>query len=92
MMGYGGIYKQAIIGKAPAHQFFNCTSNPSCELDRILNATISACDSLHGRTDEVVSRSDLCKLHFNLSSIVGLPYSCAAETKASLGLGFGNKR
>jgi tannase len=92
MMGYRGIYKQAIIRKALTQQFFNSTSNPSCELDRILNATIPVCDSLDGRTDGVGSRSDFCKFHFNLSSIVGLPYSCAAETNASLGLGFGNKR
>lgn len=63
----------------------------SCELDKILNATISACDGLDGRTDGVVLRSDLCKLNFNLSSIIGLPYSCAAETSTSLGVGFGNK-
>jgi len=65
---------------------------PSCELDKILNATIAACDNLDGRSDGVVSRSDLCKLNFNLISIIGLTYSCAAETSTSLGLEFGNKK
>lgn len=51
---------------------------PQCELDKILNLTIAACDPLDGRTDGVVSRSDLCKLKFDLKSIVGKPYSCAA--------------
>lgn len=51
---------------------------PSCELDKIAELTIAACDPLDGRTDGVVSRSDLCKLHFNLTSIVGTPYSCEA--------------
>lgn len=65
---------------------------PSCEFDKIVNATIEACDPLDGRTDGVISRSDLCKLHFNVSSLVGLPYSCAASSSSSLGFGFGNKK
>lgn len=64
---------------------------PSCELDKILNSTIAACDPLDGKTDGVVSRSDLCKLNFNLNSTIGMAYSCAATTSTSLGLGFGNK-
>ena len=52
---------------------------PSCELDKILNITIAACDGLDGREDGIVSRSDLCKLHFDLDSTVGEPYSCAAS-------------
>lgn len=51
----------------------------SCELNRILNETIAFCDPLDGKTDGVVSRSDLCKLHFNVNSTIGLPYSCAAS-------------
>ncbi|CAM1507973.1 Fc.00g048210.m01.CDS01 [Cosmosporella sp. VM-42] len=61
---------------------------PPCELDKIVNATISACDPLDGRTDGVVSRTDLCKLHFNLSSIIGEPYYCAKQNNTSLGFGF----
>ncbi|KAI1380957.1 tannase [Hypoxylon crocopeplum] len=64
---------------------------PPCELEKIVNATIAACDPLDGRTDGVVSRTDLCMLNFNLSSIVGEPYYCAAENSTSLGFGF-NKR
>ncbi|CAJ2513844.1 Uu.00g019630.m01.CDS01 [Anthostomella pinea] len=51
---------------------------PPCELDEIVNQTIAACDPLDGKTDGVVSRSDLCKLHFNLNSTIGKPYSCPA--------------
>ncbi|KAI1619992.1 Tannase/feruloyl esterase [Exophiala viscosa] len=59
--------------------------NP-CALDVIVNATISACDPLDGRTDGVVSRTDLCKLNFNLSSIIGTAYYCEG-TSASSGAG-----
>ncbi|KAI5927233.1 Tannase/feruloyl esterase [Camillea tinctor] len=60
---------------------------PSCELDKIANMTIAACDVLDGKADGVVSRSDLCKLQFNVSSTIGTPYSCAASS----GNGFGSK-
>lgn len=53
---------------------------PSCELDKILNLTIAACDGLDGREDGVASRSDLCKLHFDLESTVGEAYSCEASS------------
>lgn len=65
---------------------------PPCELDAIVNATISACDPLDGRTDGVVSRTDLCKLHFNLTDIVGTPYYCAATSSSSLGFGFSKRQ
>ncbi|OTA85788.1 hypothetical protein M434DRAFT_82510 [Hypoxylon sp. CO27-5] len=64
---------------------------PPCELSKIVNATIAACDPLDGRTDGVVSRTDLCMLNFNLSSIIGESYYCAAQNSTSLGFGF-NKR
>lgn len=51
---------------------------PPCEMEKIMNATIEACDSLDGLVDGVVARNDLCKLHFNLSSIVGETYICTA--------------
>ncbi|KAK3377273.1 Tannase/feruloyl esterase [Lasiosphaeria ovina] len=51
---------------------------PPCELEKIVNLTIAACDGLDGRLDGVVARSDLCKLRFNISSTIGAPYSCAA--------------
>jgi tannase len=54
---------------------------PPCELAKIVNATIAACDPLDGRTDGVVSRSDLCMLNFNLTSIIGESYYCAATTR-----------
>ncbi|CAG9988903.1 unnamed protein product [Clonostachys byssicola] len=64
---------------------------PPCELAKIVNATISGCDALDGRTDGVVSRTDLCKLKFDLKSIIGQSYSCAEKNSTSLGFGF-NKR
>lgn len=51
---------------------------PSCELDEIANQTIKSCDPLDGKTDGVVSRTDLCTLKFDLMSLVGKPYSCPA--------------
>jgi tannase len=53
---------------------------PSCELDKIAELTIKACDGLDGRQDGIISRSDLCKLHFNINSTIGTPYSCAASS------------
>ncbi|KAJ5659698.1 hypothetical protein N7507_006149 [Penicillium longicatenatum] len=64
---------------------------PPCEMEKIVNATIQACDPLDGRTDGVISRSDLCKLNFNLTSIIGEKYYCAAETSTSLGFNFGKR-
>ncbi|EPS27108.1 hypothetical protein PDE_02049 [Penicillium oxalicum 114-2] len=52
---------------------------PPCEMDKIVNETISACDLLDGLKDGVVSRSDLCQLHFDISSVVGQPHYCAAS-------------
>ena len=65
---------------------------PPCELDKIVNATIAACDPLDGRTDGIVSRTDLCKLNFNLSSIIGESYYCAAENSTSLGFGVSKRQ
>ncbi|RDW64670.1 carboxylic ester hydrolase-6 [Coleophoma cylindrospora] len=65
---------------------------PPCELAKIVNATIAACDHLDGKTDGVVSRTDLCMLNFNLSSIIGESYYCAAENSTSLGLGFSKRQ
>lgn len=64
---------------------------PPCEMEKIVNATIKACDPLDGRTDGVISRSDLCKLNFNLSDIIGEKYYCAAEISTSLGFNFGKR-
>lgn len=65
---------------------------PPCALDKIVNATITACDPLDGRTDGVISRTDLCQLNFNLSSLIGESYYCAAETSNSLGFGFSKRQ
>lgn len=99
---YGEEYDGAITG-APAfrfaqqqvhHVFSGAVEHtmdyypPTCALDKIVNATIEACDPLDGRTDGVISRTDLCKLNFSLSSLIGESYYCAATTSSSLGFGF----
>ncbi|KIW04470.1 uncharacterized protein PV09_04730 [Verruconis gallopava] len=96
---FGDSFDGAITG-APAFRFsFQQTQHlysnvveqtvgyypPPCELEKILNETIAFCDPLDGKTDGVVSRTDLCKLHFNASSVIGQPYSCAATSGASGG-------
>ncbi|OTB02429.1 hypothetical protein M426DRAFT_62283 [Hypoxylon sp. CI-4A] len=65
----GGVIEQS-IGYYP----------PSCELEKIVNLTIAACDGLDGKVDGVVSRSDLCKLNFDYNSTIGEPYYCAASS------------
>lgn len=45
---------------------------------------------MDGKTDGVVSRTDLCKLNFNINSTIGLPYSCAAA--AASGTSFGKRQ
>jgi tannase len=58
---------------------------PPCELAKIINETIAFCDPLDGKTDGVISRSDLCKLQFNINSTIGLPYFCAATSGSNMG-------
>lgn len=58
---------------------------PPCALDTIVKATIAACDPLDGRTDGVISRTDLCKINFDLSSLIGKSYYCAASTSVGPG-------
>jgi tannase len=53
---------------------------PPCELQKIVNETIAVCDPLDGKTDGVVARTDLCKLHFNVNTTIGKPYYCAATS------------
>ncbi len=50
-----------------------------CALEAIVSATIDACDKLDGREDGVISRVDLCTLHYNVSEAVGTNYSCEAS-------------
>lgn len=57
---------------------------PSCELERIANAIISACDPLDSKKDGMVARTDLCKLHFNVNSTIGLGFG---KGKRQMGMG-----
>ncbi|KAF4625137.1 hypothetical protein G7Y89_g13031 [Cudoniella acicularis] len=63
---------------------------PPCELAKIVNETIAACDPLDGKTDGVVSRTDLCQLNFNINSTVGKPYYCAATVASQNPFGPGS--
>lgn len=58
---------------------------PTCELEKIANLTMEACDGLDGRVDGVVSRSDLCILHFNVNDTIGTSYSCEENTNTAFG-------
>ncbi|PWY67830.1 tannase and feruloyl esterase [Aspergillus eucalypticola CBS 122712] len=102
---YPGVYDGVIPG-APAIRYSQQQANhlysnivektlgyypPPCELEKIVNATIDACDSLDGKVDGVVARTDLCQLHFNINSTIGLPYHCAARSSSGIGLGFGKR-
>lgn len=53
---------------------------PPCVLALLVNETVNACDPLDGRTDGVLARSDLCSLHFNISTLIGANYSCPAAS------------
>ncbi|PWY85942.1 tannase and feruloyl esterase [Aspergillus heteromorphus CBS 117.55] len=90
---YGDEWDGAVIG-APAfrwsfqqtqHLYSNIVEQtlnhyPSpCEFDFIVNATITACDPLDGKTDGVVARTDLCLLDYNITTLIGETYSCAAS-------------
>lgn len=102
---YGDVYDGIVAGAPAFHhaqqQVNHLTSSvtevvtgyfpPPCEMSKIANATIAACDSLDGRTDGVVARTDLCLLNFNLTSIIGESYYCAAATSSSLGFGFSKR-
>ncbi|KAJ5993615.1 Tannase [Penicillium sp. IBT 35674x] len=97
---YGDEYDGAITG-APAFRYGQQQVNhllPNAvehTLDYypppIVNETIKACDPLDGRTDGVIARSDLCMLNFNMSSIIGTKYYCAAESATSQGFGFSKR-
>ncbi|KAI0442425.1 tannase and feruloyl esterase [Xylaria telfairii] len=63
---------------------------PPCELEKIRNLTITACDGLDGKVDGVVARSDLCKLEFNYEKTIGEPYHCPASTGGGFPPGSGS--
>jgi tannase len=53
-------------------------------LQKIANETIAACDPLDGKIDGVVGRTDLCMLHFNIHTTLGLPYYCPAAQPGNI--------
>ena len=58
----------------------NYSHYPSaCELNTIVDLMIASCDPLDGRTDGVISRSDLCLAAFDASSTIGTPYNCPSS-------------
>lgn len=48
-----------------------CQSAPPCEMEKITDLTVRACDPLDGRTYGVVSRTDLCLLNLDLTTLIG---------------------
>lgn len=56
----------------------------TCELEKIMNLTIASCDPLDGKTDGVVSRSDLCLDNLDLDGMVGTAYYCAAASASQM--------
>ncbi|PWY64458.1 putative tannase [Aspergillus eucalypticola CBS 122712] len=93
---YGDLWDGASVG-APAfrysfqqvqHLFSNVVEKtigynpPLCEMATIVNATINYCDGLDGKNDGVVARTDLCKLKFNLDTLIGNSYECPASGSA----------
>lgn len=89
---YGAQFDGAAIGAPAFRQAFQQVNHlfsglveiahdyyPSaCELERITNDTIAKCDALDGKVDGVVSRTDLCKLHYDPKNSIGKYYSCPA--------------
>ncbi|KAK8200565.1 Tannase/feruloyl esterase [Phyllosticta capitalensis] len=94
---YGSQFDGAAIGAPAFRQAFQQVAHlaaavteqthdyyPSpCELEKINNDTLAACDKLDGREDGVVARTDLCKLHYSANASIGQPYSCAAVSATS---------
>ncbi|RAK97936.1 tannase [Aspergillus ibericus CBS 121593] len=90
---FGDQFDGAVIGAPAIRYSFQMTMHlwanvvektlgyyPSqCEVEAIVNQTINACDGLDGRVDGVVSRSDICKMQFNLTETIGKRYYCAAD-------------
>ena len=91
---YGTQYDGAVIGAPAFRQAFQQPNHiwpqiqqtvagyvpTTCEIQRIINDTIAACDGLDGRVDGVVARSDLCLLEYNTTASIGNSYSCAASS------------
>lgn len=96
---YGSQYDGAVIGAPAFRQAFQQPNHiwpqiqqtvsgyvpNTCEIQKIINDTIAACDGMDGRIDGVIGRSDLCRLDYNTSSSIGSTYYCAASS----GSGFG---
>ncbi|KAI1345557.1 hypothetical protein F5Y01DRAFT_320644 [Xylaria sp. FL0043] len=44
---------------------------PVCILDKIINPTVAASDPFDGQPDGVIAQSELCKLDFDMKSLIG---------------------
>lgn len=98
---YGSQYDGAIIGAPAFRQAFQQTQHlwpqiyetvnnyvpNTCELEKIINDTIAACDPMDGKTDGVVARSDLCRANYDASASVGNAYYCAASSTSNAQVG-----
>lgn len=70
------------LSASVVESYLNIYPEP-CALDTLATEVMSFCDPLDGKTDGVVSRSDLCKLKLNLDDFIGLNYSCAATAAST---------
>ncbi|KAK4920749.1 hypothetical protein LTR49_011825 [Elasticomyces elasticus] len=100
---YGTQYDGAVIGAPAVRQAFQQPHHfwpqiqqtvagyvpNTCEIQKLVNDTIDACDALDGRKDGVIGRTDLCRLHYNASSSICKTYSCAASSGSGGGGGMG---
>ncbi|KAK5789609.1 hypothetical protein VI817_008732 [Penicillium citrinum] len=50
-----------------------------CEMNKITDLIIEACDSLDGRLDGVVSRTDLCMINFDFDWTIGKQFECSTD-------------
>ncbi|KAJ5861094.1 uncharacterized protein N7529_008404 [Penicillium soppii] len=55
-----------------------------CELEKIVNLTIAACDSLDVEKEGVDNCTDLYRLHFNFNSNIERSYECATISNNSI--------
>ncbi|CAK7215356.1 hypothetical protein SBRCBS47491_002456 [Sporothrix bragantina] len=54
-----------------------------CALSAIQSAVLDQCDPLDGKTDGMISRSDLCFLSLDWDAFIGLNYSCEATAAST---------
>ncbi|CAK7203601.1 hypothetical protein SEUCBS139899_006338 [Sporothrix eucalyptigena] len=67
---------------AVVESYYNIYPKP-CALSAIQTKVVEFCDPLDGKTDGMISRSDLCMLQLDLEDFLGLNYSCEATAAST---------